>query len=521
MYELLQQVLGYLKVASRYKWWGVATAWVVCLAGWAFVSQMPDQYRAEAKVYVDTRSVLRPLLRGLTIQPDVNGQVRLMTRLLFTRPNLEKIARMSDLDLAAKDEEAMEALIKRLKSSLAIGSARRTNIFTLSADDSDPRVAKRLVQSMLTVFVEEALGETRRDSDSAQRFLEQQIHEYEQRLRTAEKAIEDFKRKNYGLLPGQGGDLYSELKAVHEQLEEAKLALQEAVNRRNEIARQLEEEEPMFAEFGAEESLSPLETRIQELQARLDDLLLRYTDKHPEVITLRRHIARLRKQQEQEMVAGDEGDAEVGDFLGGGGEANPVFQQMKIALSEADANVASLQARVKAYEKKIQNIKDQMDARLRVETELKNLNRDYNTIKQNYETLLKRREQARLSESVEQNTDMVKFRVVDPPQVPSKPSAPNRILLSVAVLFVGFIAGFGLTMLLALLRPTFITVQQLREIVGLPVLGTVSMNWTPAIRRRKWREFLQFCAACVGLVIVFAVLVVLEIKGVNLYSLDI
>lgn len=519
MYELLQQALGYLKVASRYKWWGVAAAWVVCLAGWAFVSQMPDQYRAEAKVYVDTRSVLRPLLHGLTIQPDVNGQVRLMTRLLFTRPNLEKIARMSDLDLAAKDEAVMEALIRRLKGSLAIGSARRTNIFTLSANDSDPQVAKRLVQSMLTVFVEEALGETRRDSDSAQRFLDQQIREYEQRLRAAEKAIEDFKRKNYGLLPGQGGDLYSELKAVHEQLEEAKLALQEAVNRRNEIARQLEDEEPMFAEFGAEQSVSPLETRIQELQARLDDLLLRYTDKHPEVITLRRHIAQLRKQQEQQMAAGDEGEAE--DFLGGGGEANPVFQQMKIALSEADANVASLQARVKAYEKKIQTIKDQMDARLRVETELKNLNRDYGTIKQNYESLLKRREQARLSESVEQNTDTVKFRVVDPPQVPSKPSAPNRILLSAAVLFAGLIAGFGLTILLALLRPTFITVQQLREIVGLPVLGSVSMNWVPAIRRRKWREFLQFCAACAGLVIVFAVLVVLEVRGVNLYSLNV
>ncbi|BCX82158.1 hypothetical protein MIT9_P1743 [Methylomarinovum caldicuralii] len=519
MHELLQQALGYLKVASRYKWWGVATAWVVCLAGWAFVSQMPDQYRAEAKVYVDTRSVLRPLLHGLTIQPDVNGQVRLMTRLLFTRPNLEKIARMSDLDLAAKDEETMEALINRLKGSLAIESARRTNIFTLSADDADPQVAKRLVQSMLTVFVEEALGETRRDSDSAQRFLEQQIREYEHRLRAAEKAIEDFKRKNYGLLPGQGGDLYSGLKAVHEQLEEAKLALQEAVNRRNEIARQLEDEEPMFAEFGAGQSLSPLETRIQELQARLDDLLLRYTDKHPEVITLRRHIAQLRKQQEQEMAAGDEGETE--DFLGGGGEANPVFQQMKITLSEADANVASLQARVKAYEKKIQTIKEQMDARLRVETELKNLNRDYGTVKQNYEALLKRREQARLSESVEQNTDTVKFRVVDPPQVPSKPSAPNRILLSAAVLFTGFIAGFVLTILLVLLRPTFITVQQLREIVGLPVLGSVSMNWVPAIRRRKWRELLQFCAACAGLVIVFAVLVVLEVRGVNLYSLNV
>jgi len=153
-----------------------------------------------------------------------------------------------------------------------------------------------------------------------------------------------------------------------------------------------------------------------------------------------------------------------------------------------------------------------------VETELKNLNRDYDTIKSNYEALLTRREKARLSESVEQNTDTVKFRVVDPPQVPSKPSAPNRILLSSAVLAGGFAIGLGLTILLALLRPTFVSVQQLREVAGLPVLGAVSMNWVPAIQRKKWHEFLQFCGACVGLLLVFAILLLMEINGINLYS---
>lgn len=510
MYELLQQGLGYLKVASRYKWWGVLTAWVVCIAGWVFISQMPDQYKAQAKVFVDTRSVLRPLLHGLTIMPDVSGQVRLMTRLLFTRPNLEKIARMTDLDLMAKDEQVMEAIVDRLKSSMAIEAASQVNIFTISAEDSDPQLAKRLVQAMLTVFVEQALGETRRDSDTAQRFLDQQIQEYQRRLQVAEQAIEEFKRKNYGLLPGQGGDLYGVLQAVHAQLEEAKLAVQEAVNRRDEIARQLKDEEPVFEDFSSAQS--PTEAKIQALQARMDELLIKYTEKHPEVITLKRSIAQLKKQQAEDS---DE------QAFPSGGEANPVFQQMKLALSEAEANVASLQARVKAYEDKIQKLQEQMDARLKVETELKNLNRDYGTIKTNFETLLARREQARISESVEQNTDTVKFRVVDPPQVPSKPSAPNRILLSAGMLGAGLVAGFGLTILLALLRPTFISIQQVREVTGLPVLGSISMHWVPAIRRKKLRELVSFCGACAGLLIVFAILVLMEIKGINLYSANI
>ncbi len=516
MYELLQQVLGYLKVASRYKWWGLMTAWLVCLSGWIFVSQMPDRFTAQAKVYVDTRSVLRPLLQGLAIQPDVDARVRLMTRLLFTRPNLEKIARMTDLDLAAKDEAAMEAIVNHLKGSLAISSARKENIYSLAADDPDPKLAKRLVQAMLTVFVEQALGESRRDSDSAQRFLTQQIREYERRLQVAEKNIEEFKRKHYGLLPGQGGDLYDQLQKTYAQLEEAKLALEEAINRRDEMARQLEDEEPMFMEFDGGTD-SPLDMRIQALESRLDEMLVKYTARHPEVIALKHSIAQLKKQRD----ARPEGDDGFGDDGMGGGESNPIFQQMKIALSEAEANVASLKARVKAYEDKIKKLSSQMDERLKVETELKNLNRDYETIKANYTKLLDRREQASLSESVEQNTDTVKFRVVDPPQVPSKPSAPNRILLSLAVLAGGLVVGVGLTLVLALLRPTFISVQQLREVTRLPVLGAVSMNWVPAVQKKKWHEFLRFCGASAGLLVVFAVLVLMEIKGINLYSINV
>jgi len=246
-------------------------------------------------------------------------------------------------------------------------------------------------------------------------------------------------------------------------------------------------------------------------------MLLKYTAKHPEEIALKHSIAQLKRQQEEQASQEDS----LSDDEMTGGEANPIFQQMRIALSEAEANVASLKARVKSYDQKIEKLKSQMDERLKVETELKNLNRDYSTIKSNYESLLSRREQASLSESVEQNTDTIKFRVVDPPQVPSKPSAPNRILLSVGVLVVGFVVAFGLTLLLALLRPTFISVQQLREMTQLPVLGSVSMNWVPVVRKKKWHEFLRFCGASAGLLIIFAALVVMEIKGINLYSINI
>lgn len=521
MHELIGDLLNHAQGATRYKWTMAVTAWLVCLLGWVFVSQMPDRYEAEARVHVDTRSVLRPLLTGLAIQPDVSGRIRLMAKLMFSRPNLEKVARMTDLDLGVKNETAMEELVKRLQDSMKI-SGGESDLFTIAFQDPDPKVAKKVVQALLTIFVEQTLGESREDSNSAQKFLDQQIKEYETRLQVSEKAREEFKRANYGMLPGEGANMYDQVAALAKQLEEAKMAQQEAMDRRDEMQRQLEDEEAAAAERGVETpaqeaEATPLDARIQTLQSKLDELMLKYTKSHPDVVAARKTLADLERQKEEEAA---KAKAQAESLAGGGpppGVAeNPVYQQMKLALGEAEANVATLASRVKNYESKIENLKQQMDQRLKVETQLQGLNRDYEAVKTNYNQLLTRRETARMSENVEQNTDSVKFRIVDPPQVPTKPAAPNRILLSTLVLFAGVGGGLALAIFLALLRPAYASTQKLREVTNLPVLGSVSMNWIPDVRRRKWRQFVNFVISFAVLLVVFAGVLTLEVKGYHL-----
>jgi uncharacterized protein involved in exopolysaccharide biosynthesis len=115
MQEIIAQGMTYLWGIWRHKWLALAIAWVVALAGWAYVWKMPESYVASAKLYVDTNTVLRPLLQGLAITPDINQRVRMMSSTLFSRPNLEKLARMTDLDLRATTEAQQEALIDRLR----------------------------------------------------------------------------------------------------------------------------------------------------------------------------------------------------------------------------------------------------------------------------------------------------------------------------------------------------------------------------------------------------------------------
>src|SRR5262245_56425614 len=105
MHEIVRQVLSYLRGMWQYRWYGVAISWTVCSIGWAVVFLMPNLYEANARVFVDTQSVLKPLLSGLAVQPNVDQQIAMMSRTLISRPNLERVIRMSDLDIKVKSND--------------------------------------------------------------------------------------------------------------------------------------------------------------------------------------------------------------------------------------------------------------------------------------------------------------------------------------------------------------------------------------------------------------------------------
>ncbi len=214
-----------------------------------------------------------------------------MSKTLLSRPNLEKLMRMTDLDLQAKIDLQKEAMLKMLRGEIRLsGDRRNRSLYSVSFKHRDRDTAKRVVQSVLTVFIESTLGEKRTESEGAQEFLDQQIKDYEQRLREAEARRAEFKRKHAGNLPGQGGGYYAKLEAAKNQLATAKLALKEAQNRKRQLKQQLADEEPEIegdSMFGSQE-FSPLDARIQSLQAKLDELLVKYTDRHPEVRQIQR-----------------------------------------------------------------------------------------------------------------------------------------------------------------------------------------------------------------------------------------
>jgi len=509
MNDLIEQAVIYLKGTWRFRWVALLFAWVVVVAGWGYVARIPDQYEASARVYVDTDSILRPLLRGLTVQTNVDQRVALMTRTLLSRPNLEKIARMTDIDIAAKTPEDMEELINNLASDIHLASTRQEkNLYIISYENKEPEIAKRIVQAVLTVFVESSLGEVRKDTDVAQKFLDQQIQDYEQRLSEAENRLMEFKRKNVGFLPGQGGDFFERLQATQQDLQQAKLSLREAEKVRDEMQDQLDalEESGDSPYYSAStQTVSPLDSRIQLLRTKLDELLLRYTDQHPDVIEIRSTISALEKQKEEEQKASTAGGSTSPSL-----EENPMYQQAKMGVSQANANVAAAQVRVREYEDRLDKLSKQVDILPQVETELKRLDRDYAVNKQNYEELLSRKQAAKMSEEAEQTGDNVQYRVIDPPRVPLSPSGPHRVLLSSLVLVIGLAGGLFLALLLSQINPVIFTRRTLQSVAGLPVFGAVSLVMTPEVRFKNRLRNASFAFASILLMLAYTVVLVIH-----------
>lgn len=505
MNEAFDQVLGYALAVWRKRWVVLGVAWLVAVVGWVWVYTLENRYEAQARVYVDTQSLLRPLMSGMAVQPNVEQQVAMVTRTLASRPNLEKVARMTDLDLRAKTPKQQEELYNELAKAINLQGTNRENLYTIAYQHANPDLAKRVVQALLTIFTESSLGGARKDISNTQKFIEDQLKSYEARLLEKEKEVEEFKRRNVGTMPGQGGDFYSKLSQITAALEQAKLELEEAANRKKQLQQQLQDQEEVLVSPGPSApapvtaTTSALDARIAALQTQLDNLRLRYTDVHPDIGRTKQLIARLQEQKKQEE---DAFKAQVQAQPQSAVKAqNPIYQQLTIAIAEADATLASLKARVGQMERKRAELYRAVDRIPQIESEYTQLTRDLDIYKQKYAEMLARRETAALSGEVESKTDVVDFRVVDPPRVPNKPAWPNRPLLVSAVPLGGIGVGIVLAFLLTQLRPTVDSRRQLRELTNVPLLGLVTLIQTEQRRRRERRGMLLFAAGGLALAI--------------------
>lgn len=509
MDEILRQGAKYLRAMWMYRWFGLAGAFLFGLVGSVVVLKVPDKYEASARIYVDTQSILQPLMAGLAVQPNVDQQIDMLSRTLINHPNVEKLVHMADLDLKVTNPQQKERLIESVSKRLVIRSTDRDNLYTLSYRDPVPATAKKVVESLTTIFVDSNLGNKREDSASAKQFIDQQVAEYEQRLQDIETKIKDFKIKNINMQFGDGKSVADNLSVLNQQMDQARLELREAVGARDAVRKQLASERPLIAQGATlNESLASApeyDARLQALHSSLDALLQRYTDQYPDVIQTRAQIRELERQRQAYILARQKAAAANPDAAA---QNNPIYQQLRISLGTAEANVASAQGKLSQLQSQYDRALRSLKEAPQLEAEYTQLTRDYSTIKANYDQLLARRDSAELSGKLEAAGGVADFRLIDPPRVSNDPVEPNRTLLLGGVYLASLVAGLFVCLAVSQLRPVIFDTHSLRELTGLPVLGVISLIQNDATVKAEALDRRRFLMITGGLVVFYLLVMI-------------
>jgi len=536
MIPALDQVFYEVRGAWRFRWFALATAFVVAIAGWLVVFALPDRYEASARVFVDTRTALKPALQGLTVDQNVDAQINFVRQSLLAPSQLERIARESGVLLdSVTDPVAKAKILDALSAriSLSVYSAGNSGdqpggggtVYAFEYRDTDRARSEKLVGILLNTFVQETLGGKRAGSKNAQKFLEGQIKDYESRLSSAEDRLAEFKKKNIGLLPSEQSNFFTDLQTEVDAEKKAETDLSIAVSRRDELSKQLHGDAAISAAgvaggmVNSQGIASGGDTlsRIQETQTRLDELLLKYTDKHPDVIATRATLAELEKRRAEELQSLRHGDAAAVAASGAG--ANPVYQSIELELNKEEVNIAALRRQVAQHQETVAEMRQRLNSAPQVEAQFQQLNRDYDINKSEYAALLESYQKARMGEQAD-NAGSVRFEVVLPPTASLQPVWPRRNLFIAAVWAAAMAAGAGVAYALHRLRPIVASVSAIKSLTRFPVLGVVGAAF-PTREAITFRgSLLNFSAVATVLVVFLGVAMLLNWSGVRLNLLS-
>ncbi|KEO91572.1 chain-length determining protein [Erythrobacter longus] len=504
MNELFEELRTALYSVWHRRWLALAVAWGVCLLGWLVVALIPNTYESKARIFVDVDDVLS---EQLGIAGDGKDEISQVRQTLLSSVNLEKVITTTKLGDGISDRTQLESAIAALSKDVQVESEEDT-LFSISAtvgksglsDSENAVLARDVVQKLLDIFREEHISGNRAEISGAINDLNDQLDDRKAELEEAETRRLAFEAQYPDLIGGTATlstrvqQSRTELRDIDADLAAAQSALAALNNQIGSTQRTI---------IGAANSGGPQAALLQ-AQTQLAGLRSRgLTEVHPDVVSTKRQVELLTKQ------AAAAGPDDVS------GTPNPAYSSLIALRADRQASIESLQSRRAALQSQLASLAASQATEPAVAAEANRISRDYEVLRDNYEKLLEDREKLRTRSDVVDETSQYKFDLVDPPVVPQKPAAPNRPLLLLGVLIAGLGAGVGTAWIMGQLRSAFATAQKLERSMGLPVIGSVSLNLSEAAQSLRKRRTKQFAGACAGLVGVLAILLVIEVVSIG------
>ncbi len=489
----------YIEIFLRRIWYILIPFVLIVIGAFVYAMTSPKEYRASTLVLVTPQKVPEALVRP-TVTSRIEDRLQSIGQEIMSRTRLEQV--ISELNLFSEEAKSMsrERVVELMRKNIQVELKGKEGFFTISYIGKDPRMVTTVANKLTSLFIEENLKLREQQAQGTSEFLSVELNATKAKLDEQEKAITNFRRRYFGELPEQRDanlKVLEQLQLLYQRIGES---LRSAQDRRLVIQKQLSDTEllltpPSNIKESSPPSLPPLkppkdpqEVQLEQLKNQLADLLTKYTEKHPDIMVVKKRIAELEAKIEKEKSATktEEGKISVTELPapqpkteGSKGDEksmlrlNPRYKEMESQLIATELEIerlreeeAKVKAQINLYRGRVENTPIR-------EQELALISRDYQNTKETYQTLLKKFQEAQQAENLERRQKGEQFKVIDPARIPEKPFRPDIPKILLFGVLLGMASGFGLAFFREQMDRSFRDAEDLEATLGFKVLTNI------------------------------------------------
>ena len=522
----------YWAIAVRRRWWILLPLFLVWATVWGVSWLVPSTYQSEALILVEQQKVPDQYVTP-NVTSNLQGRLQSMSQQILSRTRLQATIdrfhlypQPHGLNGLLKSGDPVERMRDDIKIELveAPGHPGELTAFKMRYSAGSPEIAREINSELTTLFIDENLKAQTQLSENTTAFLEKELEDARANMAEQESKVAAFKARHLGELPSQLESNVQILAGLQSQLQNTQRTIDAAKQQELYLESLLQQYHSVQASLGVgngdSEGAAPQTSGkdLLDMKLRLQDLQSRYTDQHPDIVSLKNKIAKAeerKKQAENGMVADQEepktpNSIDLGSMEQVQHGSATSMMQVQSQLKANQLEILNDQRREKDLESQISEYQGRLNLIPETEQELTNISRGYEESKSNYNSLLQKQMQSQLATSLEHRQQGEQFRIIDPPSLPDKPSAPNHLRFSLGGLIAGLLLGLGLASALELMDVRVRQEKDLEGIVPVCVLVGIPRLKTPrenSMRARRW--WMELGAA--------TALVVLMVLG-NLYA---
>ena len=423
---------------------------------------VPKSYTSKALLYADPSNILQPLLKGKAEMTQL-GRTNETREMIQSRSFLEQVGQDTGIIRSGETDAVRNEKISSLRKQVGIREPN-PNFLELSYTSGSPDESFQVLSAVLNRFVERSVRKKRSESLGAFEFIDSQVKTYQRQLEEAEQRLKQFKLGNQD---GTEGSALSRIEGLRRDIENLKLEIQQTESQIQMTGAQLKDEQPV-RRIKVDAGKSSAERRLANLYQELDSLLLRYHERHPDVVSAKSQIADLKKQIATQTD--DDRDGGVTEVM-----ENPAYENLKIQLSDATTRLTVQKNRLNSLKSLLEEAFERSQRVAENQAQRSELTRDYDVTRGVYEDMLQSREKARLSMTLDVQGEGVSFKIQEPASYPTQWDGLQLYQVGLAGPFLGSAMVLGLLTMLVMFdqRVRSPRALQLALPESIPVLTTI------------------------------------------------